>query len=182
MISKTPRDYCSAQWRKILINIVFLASVSLLSTETLAAPDNILGNFNEPLRMLHMYSTADGSTRVDEITLPFQKNRIAPGTTTIFEGTSSFSQLVYMHDGDKRDYHYAPTTVGRIVLVLQGNFFYVISENKEILIPPGTLFYPDDTRGQGHGTRCEAKDLKKVCLLLLLDFPDAQRMFLLPKP
>jgi hypothetical protein len=167
-----------------MVTSLLLAAIAVVPRAAITAPDSLLGNFSDVLRMLHMYTAADGSTHVDEIALPARKEEGGGLARSFYDGPASRARLLYLQDGFHSDYHYgAPGqdgAPGHVVLFLQGTYVINVSDDKEIRVSPGTLLFAEDKAGRGHRTRCEAKELSKVCLLLQVDLLNANSQILFP--
>ena len=168
---------------------VFLATANLAPGAALAVPDNLLGAISDPLRMLHMYTAADGSTRIDELTLPARSTDSAatqPGSVKVFlEGSARTVRLLALRQGADSAWHYSREkftgSTGKATLLLSGTIVRTIAPGRSVTITAGTLTLEDDHAGQGHRTRCETTASDGYCLLLQIELDDAERLFLLPR-
>lgn len=161
---------------------LLLGLAALVSTSVAAAPDNVLGDYGDPLRMLHMFSAADGTTHIEEITLPLRSD--AGGMTyTFFSGRAENVRLHTYKNGFNSPWRYARSedarNSGHVVLLLQGELVITIAEGKPYRVPAGTLMLNDDHAGRGHQTKCE-NATGRDCVILQIDLEEAERKLLLP--
>lgn len=164
------------------LGAAILAAASLAPQAATAAPDSLLGAYGDPLRMLHMYSAADGSTHIDEITLPLSDD--AGGITkTMFFGRAENVRLHTYKNGYNSPWRYARSEhargSGHVVLLVQGDLVITIAEGRSVRVPAGTLMLNDDHAGRGHQTKCE-NAAGRDCVIMQIDLDDAFAKLLPP--
>jgi hypothetical protein len=173
-----PRRHCA----RSLAAAVFLVCAALMPNRAGAAPDNILGALGDPVRMLHMFSAADGTTRMEEITLPLRSDE-GGITRTFLAGRAENLRLHTYRNGFNSPWRYAQSegskNTGHVVLLLQGELVITIAEGKSYRVPAGTLMFNEDRAGRGHQTRCE-NATGKDCVILQMDLEDAARQLIFP--
>lgn len=160
-----------------------LGLAGLAPASAWAAPDNLLGAFGDPLRLVHMFSAADGSTQIEEITLPSVQEPHGI-VRSFFSGAATNVELHTYRNGQNSPWRYArregPEDTGHVVILLQGELVIRIGETREYRVAPGTLMFNDDHAGRGHQTKCE-NGSGRDCLILQMDLVHAHRKLLLPK-
>lgn len=162
-----------------------LALATACPGQASAAPDNLLGTFSDPLRLMHMYTAADGSTHIDETTLPARGGGMGADEVKVFiEGAARRVRLLAYKPGGDSPWHYAREiqngSTGKVVLLLQGEMVVTLGEGRAVRVPAGTLMFNDDHAGQGHRTRCEVQGKDRYCLIFQFELEGADRLFPLP--
>lgn len=169
--------------KRAIAAIALAGSAALLPGVSVAAPDNILDAHGDPVRMLHMFSAADGTTHIDEITLPLRADD-GGVTRTFFSGRADHVRLHTYKNGFNSPWRYARSeevgNTGHVVLLLQGELVITIAEGKHYRVPAGTLMLNDDHVGRGHQTKCD-NPTGNDCVILQMDLEDAERKLLLPR-
>lgn len=137
-------------------------AAALVGPSAHGAPDSVLSQFGDKLRIYHMYSGADGKTRIDEVELPSQA---IPAFTSIFNVKTSSARLIYDHDGEVGGWH---TSIPRhLTLIIRGTFQIDVGEGRIYPFPAGSILFAEDSKGLGHRTTCDAKEPGGLCMLLV---------------
>jgi hypothetical protein len=118
---------------------------------TVAAPVN---NTSNPPKLLHVYSTPDGQSHLETITVS------AKAATLPLTGLRAIS-----YQPNKVNWHNAPAP--QFAINLTGYLQVELSDGTKHKIGPGDLVFLEDTKGKGHITRL----LSPVTALFIVPAP-----------
>jgi hypothetical protein len=140
--------------------------------QAMATPDSLFGDFGDVVKMYHLYSSADGSSHIEEINVPPSKPN-SNGTLGLFSAKAQGVSITAFKDGYDVPFHVLDRK--NIVILLQGTLKLNIGDGKEYPLYPGVPIIGEDWTGRGHAAHCEAKVKKRVCLLYSVDLGEMDR-------
>ncbi len=118
----------------------------------------------KPLRIHHIYTGADGKSRMEEIDVPMEAIGARGAVSQLLAGTGVIFRM--MPPDMDADWHQAPRR--QLIANLAGEGELETGDGQVLHIKPGVIEFLEDTTGQGHKTRGRGTETR-LCVFLPLD-------------
>ncbi len=152
MINKPKQDNTMKPNFKICLNLVFLLSVLLFSSQKLQAQEKT--NEMNTIKYVRVYADSIGESHFEDLTIDLNEIDFAPPAPPIFTSDlnpSSKHGFASVLPGWESEWHPAPKR--QFMIYLSGTIEAEVSDGEIRQFGPGSITLVEDTTGKGHKSR-----------------------------
>ena len=149
----------------------FLAFLTALAMAGAAHADPVntdLFTVAGPLTIFHIYTGADDTSHVEQMTLEVVKGKY--GGAGLIDAGAQAVKTGFTKNGDGLPFHNANHRT--LLIGIQGTMVFETGDGQKYPIKPGNLLLAEDRTGKGHSNICVAPTGTRLCAILQVTLRD----------